>query len=161
MRRIILLVVALSFICLPLLAEESDSGDTAADSGEDTELADSDSASSSTGAGASSGGTFSCGKMGAGGVGASTTESDAADETGTGDDGSLADQELYNSMQGEGGDGGGGGDAEFEEMECDPPNDVGVFVCYGIAGPTSAYCCNPDTHEQIPYFVDCVGCPAM
>jgi len=136
MRKLILVLTALTFIALPLMAQES---------GLDTATS-----------------PESC-KVNFGSFGAEPAEDEAeaegeegatavGTETLTEEEAYMQDQVAYEEAQQ------AGGQAGEVEAQCEPPNASGYFVCYDDGQPLSCYCCDPSTETQIPYSDDCFGC---
>lgn len=108
MRRIILLIMAFTFICAPLLAEEGASAD---------------------GAGADAAASAGCSRVNLGGMGEAPAEGDGTStdtDAKNGDtDAALQDQAAYNQSQ----------QGEMVDLECqETPNPDGTCTCYNTDG---------------------------
>lgn len=134
MRHLVIVIIALTFIALPLFAQESGSGGQAA-------------------AASGSGKTFSCEGRTTAVVGDDATGEEGTAGTGVSDTQAVSDEQAYLQDQ-----------AAYEEAkeldaQCELPDSSGNFICYDELGqPLTCYCCNPDTEERIAYSDDCYGC---
>jgi hypothetical protein len=128
MRRLIVLTIALMFICMPLLAQETGT------------------ASSGSGAEATGG----CGKVMMGSMG--EPEEEGAVEGAEGAD-AAAEGDLYYD-DGAAAEGGGG---EELQADCGAPDAEEFFVCTEAGVSYNCYCCDA-ADQQIPYVETCEPC---